>query len=109
MSTLMKAEAIVVIRDHSEDPWRPCLEIDPIMLPLDDSRRIADTFDPGLIGLVSALSDVLFGMDRRLVWSADYRSVWGTCSGCDGIFVVTEGMPGTDDITCGCGGTSDPR
>ena len=108
MSILMKAEAIVQVRDE-HGPWRPCLEIDPILLPLDDRGRIADTFDPGLIGLVSALSDVLFGVDRRLVWSADYRPVWGTCSGCDRVFVVTDGTPGVDDITCGCGGTSDPR
>lgn len=109
---LPKREAIVVWQSTSGKAWRECLDIDPILVPVEmcTSGLMADVFDPFLLGLMDGLCvlDDSSQVRYKLVWSDGWADVMGMCPLCDKPFPVFEGVPGDEfnegvnAITCGC-------
>lgn len=96
-------EAIVLVSHDNGTTFVPALDVDPIHLPVTDG--LADVFDPSLVGLMDALvtwESLDMNTEYRLVWSDTRSPVKGTCSMCDDFFIVSEGMPGENDVICGC-------
>jgi hypothetical protein len=114
-----KAEAHVIVHTLNRDDWRPVVEMDPIMVPVDQvgPGQVADVFDADLLGLVDGICalDAAFSegettamLEYLLVWSANGQPVKGVCPGCDDVFIVSGGIPGDmlnegyDAVCCGC-------
>jgi hypothetical protein len=108
-SDMPKREAVVMVSRNMDD-FVPCLDVDPIMIPVDCSG-IADVFDFGLLVLMDSIctweaEDVT--ADYRLVWSDTRKPVIGVCPMCDDFFEVAEGFPGDEEedgyeaVICGC-------
>jgi hypothetical protein len=112
-ATLPKAEAKMQIRLMGTDTWRDMLEIDPFMLPFENTGGgapiLTDSFNADVLGLV----DMICALDDRdaeynLVWSDSGFSVKANCPLCDDVFPLAEGFPGDElnegvnAVCCGC-------
>lgn len=99
----------IVLRLTAPDAGTPCVDIDPISIPV-DVDGYADVFDSSLIGLIDGMitwESLDSSGEYLLVWSDDQSTVKGVCPTCDEIFPVSEGYPvdmigGPDAVMCGC-------
>jgi hypothetical protein len=109
---LPKAEAQVMVRDFGTEAWRPSLDFDPVVIPV-ESLNTADVYDSTVMGLVDAIVEAETSeghpqFEYMLVWSKTGHAVKGVCPECDDVFIVSEGFTKPDTfngdaaVMCGC-------